>query len=282
MPSALIKITQGLTTDSPGRAVVGAIDGTTHVLFSNGDNTGVVSWKYELLYVPPGSALVPTTQGPGVTSTFDMGIPDVPGCYRVRLTVADVAGVQDVDIRNFAIPFDTISLIAPPYQANPLPLPLTGVGAKYDEMNFGGQGFGWGGDSTTTRRLLYQALRTVDQMGYGGLSTYQTTGGTIATAGTIALASSADYEVQGTFLAKGETDHACMRRRAVFNVSSGGVVTQVGSTQTPEADIASGGAGAWAATIDTSSNTVRFRVTGAASTTIDWTVHYVLRRTNRV
>jgi hypothetical protein len=38
MPTALIKITQGATTDLPGRAVKGAVGGGV-VVFSNGDDT---------------------------------------------------------------------------------------------------------------------------------------------------------------------------------------------------------------------------------------------------
>lgn len=165
MPTALIKITQGATTDVPGNAVKGVIDGATTVVFSNGDDTGVTAWTYELLYTPPGSAIATTVQGPGATTDFTMATPDKPGCYRMKLTVVDAAGVEDVDIRNFGTAFPNCGLIAPPYQANPAPLPLTGVGAKPDEMNFGGQPNGWDGDDDTNHKLLYQALQLLDSSG---------------------------------------------------------------------------------------------------------------------
>lgn len=169
MPSALLKFTQGATTDIPGRAVSGALGAA--VVASNGDDTGVVSWTYELLNTPPGSGIAPTTQGPGPTATFAFGSPDVPGSYRVRLTTEDGAGDTDVDIRNFCVPFPHNGLIAPPYQADPLPLPLTGSGAKPDEMNIAGQLFGWGGDDDATRKLLYQLLAQQPLISNGALDT---------------------------------------------------------------------------------------------------------------
>jgi hypothetical protein len=168
MPTALIKITQGATTDLPGRAVKGAVGGGV-VVFSNGDDTGVVSWTYGLVYVPPGSGISPTTQGPGPTTTYTMPNPDVPGCYRVQLTVVDAAGIEDVDIRNFAAPFPNEELIAPPYQRNPEPLPLTGSAAKPDELNFEGHTHGWDGDDDADHKLMYRALEIVDAVGLSGV-----------------------------------------------------------------------------------------------------------------
>jgi hypothetical protein len=163
MPTALIKITQGAITDVPGRALKGVL-ATDDVVFSNGDDTGVVSWKYELLYVPPGSAIALTTQGPGINPTFNMGPPDQEGSYRVRLTVADASGLEDVDIRVFTVPLPGIGFIAPPYQGLPLPLPREGPGAKPDELNFAGQPYGWDGNDDTSHKLLYQALKSIDLM----------------------------------------------------------------------------------------------------------------------
>lgn len=161
MPTALIKITQGAITDVPGRALKGVL-ATDDVIFSNGDDTGVVSWKYELLYVPPGSAIALTTQGPGSTPTFNMGQPDQEGSYRVRLTVADASGAEGVDIRVFTVPLPGLGFIAPPYQGLPLPLPRDGPGAKPDELNFDGQPYGWDGNDDPNHKLLYQALKAID------------------------------------------------------------------------------------------------------------------------
>jgi len=166
MASALIQFAQGSNTDLPGRAVIGdMVSGTVTV--SNGDNTGIVSWKYELLYVPPGSTIPLTVQGPSGVSTFTFPQPDTAGSYRVRMTTTDTAGGTDVDIRNLCVKLPH-GLIAPPYQGNPPPLPLTGAGAKPNEMNIGGQPNGWDGDANTTRPLLYQLIGIVDSLNGGG------------------------------------------------------------------------------------------------------------------
>jgi hypothetical protein len=162
MVQALIQITQAANVGADGHALVG--DTAAAVVFSNADDTDVVSWKYELLYRPPGSAVPLATQGPGLTSTFNMGTPTAakPGCYRVRLTVTDAAGNEDVDMRCFAVPTANFSWIIPPDQREPPPLPLVGTGAKPDECNFGGQAFGWAGDDNVARKLLHAILVEID------------------------------------------------------------------------------------------------------------------------
>lgn len=159
--TALLKITQASHTDTAGRAVKGTLtDGT--VVFSNGSNTNVSSWKYEVLNVPPGSAIPLAVQGPGGTATYTMGQPDVPGSYRVRLTVIHTDLSTDVDIRNLIVPFPN-GLMCPPYQG--IPLPLSPV-LKPDEMNVGGQAWGWHGDADPTRPLMWQIIKSLDtQMG---------------------------------------------------------------------------------------------------------------------
>lgn len=164
--TALIKFTQGANTDVPGRAVIGDMT-SGGVTVTNGDNTNVVSWEYELLYVPPGSAEPLNLQGPNATPSFAFGQPDVPGSYRVKLTVRDIDGNKDIDIRNLVVPFPNRGLIAPPYQGNPLPLPVVAPAAttpapKPDEMNIAGQAFGWSGDEDTSRKLLYQLIAELD------------------------------------------------------------------------------------------------------------------------
>lgn len=166
---ALIKFTQGPNTDIAGRAVKGTtIDGAVTV--TNGNNTSVASWQIELLYVPPDSGLVP-----GILGFADSGVPsaifpqpDVPGSYRVRLRVSDqlgLAGNVNTDIRNLVVPTTTQSILIPPYQRDPEPLPTLASalpGNKPNEMNVGGQEFGWTGDSNTGRKLLHQVLKLID------------------------------------------------------------------------------------------------------------------------
>jgi hypothetical protein len=161
--ASLIKYTQAAITDVAGNAVKGTMtDGIVTV--SNGDNTGVASWKYELLYVPPGSAIPLTTQGPGLTPTFTFPQPDRPGSYRVRLTTTDASGNTDVDIRCFCVPFTAFGLIIPPFQGNPIPLPMTGAGSKPNEMNLGGQSLGYDGGTDDNYKMLYRALLELDRV----------------------------------------------------------------------------------------------------------------------
>jgi len=155
--TALLKITQGSDTDIAGRALLGSLTGGA-VIFANGDNTGVATWKYEVLNVPPTSAIPLTTQGPNTTPTFTMAQPDAPGSYRIRLTVTHGDATTDVDIRNLVVPF-TNGLLCPPYQGNPVPLT---PGTKPDELNIGGQAFGWQGDSNTARPLMWQIIKELD------------------------------------------------------------------------------------------------------------------------
>ncbi len=161
--TAAIKFTQGATTDSAGRALVVSTTGGS-VTCSNGDDSGIVSWTWELVDVPPGSAIPLSTQGPGAAATFVLPQPDVPGCYRVKLTVVDSTGAAFRDIRNACVPF-TNGYICPPYQGDPLPLPLT---EAPDEMNIGGQLRGWAGGDAPAAKLLYQAIKKIDELAGGG------------------------------------------------------------------------------------------------------------------
>lgn len=151
---ALLKFTQDVVIGGNGQALIG--DTAHAVVASNSSNTDVASWEYEMLYVPPGSAVPLSTQGPGLTSTFTFS-PDVSGSYRVRLTTVDDDGAIDKDIRVFSVPFSS-GLIAPPYQGDPLPLSLA---VKPDELNFSGQSFGWAGG--TGQKLLHEALSLFNQ-----------------------------------------------------------------------------------------------------------------------
>lgn len=178
---ASLRFVQGPNSDVAGRAVVGTLtDGACAV--SNGNNTGVVSWKYELLYVPPGSSVPLTVQGPGIVQTLSF-TPDKAGSYRVRLTVtgATVSDV-DVDIRCFCVPFPN-GIVAAPYQRNPAPLPLTGVGGKPDEMNIAGQPFGWDGVDSPGAMLMYQVLKFIDGLVGAGPGPYLPLDGSAAMTG---------------------------------------------------------------------------------------------------
>lgn len=162
MAAALIQFTQGPNTDVPGRAVKGTItDGIVTV--SNGDDVNVANWNFELVYVPPGSA-VPLSSQSSAVATFDFPQPDVPGSYRVQLTTTDNLGNIDIDVRNLIVPFPNADFLVAPYQGLPALRPLEGPGAKPNEMNVGGQAFGWDGTDDINNRLMYQVVQSVDSL----------------------------------------------------------------------------------------------------------------------
>lgn len=151
--TALIVLADNVSSSSPGRAREGALSSGT-VTVTNGDNTGVASWRITLLDVPATSALTPAVLASASnntpTATFT---PDVSGSYRVLLEVfasAGLTGQFDKDIRNYGIR-NARGIIVPPYQKLPDPLPLQGsgvTGQKPDEQNYNGSdpSRGWAGD----------------------------------------------------------------------------------------------------------------------------------------
>ena len=166
--TALIKFTQGLNVGPDGEALVGEIG--ISVYLSNVDNTDVASWRFDLMYADPGSALyadIGTDFASGSSSTpAAQFTPDVPGSYRWVLNVWSVPGQvgapSSVDIRVFSVA-EANGLIVPPPQLWPLPLPDPRSGAptaKPNEMNFGGQPFGWAGAGTGDK-LLGDVVRRI-------------------------------------------------------------------------------------------------------------------------
>lgn len=179
---ALLKFKQvgSATTGNDGEAlIVTAADG--HVEIENSDNDQVETWLIEILYGPPGSSYeripgspLPLSSGTTPTPYHDYipgGVWPI-GCYRIRLTVWDSGGGVDVDIRNFCVVVAGSSIVLPPYQKLPDPLPLLGSGEpgeKPDELNFDGQPFGWCGDEDSSHKLLNEALRNMGS--YSGPAT---------------------------------------------------------------------------------------------------------------
>ena len=144
--TASIKFTQGGNTAVAGQAVEGNLtDGTVTV--TNGDNLNVSSWEMELVDTPPGSAVTKEIFATGISSTpsgsFDQ--PDLPGAYRVKLTVREGSGNFDTDVRNLVVR-NFRGHVSPPYQKNPDPIDIV---VKADELNVGGQAYGWAGDGNS-------------------------------------------------------------------------------------------------------------------------------------
>lgn len=150
--TALLKFTQNTVgTGGNGIALSGVLGQLVTV--SNSDNTGVLSWQIDLVYVDEDSSINPATpyafndSGSTPTATFT---PDVRRSFRFVLKVWGVTnrtGTPDIDIRNFTVP-ELNGIIIPPVQIWPLTLPDPASGdpkAKPNELNFSGQAGGWAG-----------------------------------------------------------------------------------------------------------------------------------------
>jgi hypothetical protein len=172
MTTALIKYTQ-LSAGPDGEAFIGVP--SQLVTIENSDNTGVESWKIDMVYTPPGSSVAvaePLLENPASNTPLATFMPDAtPGCYRHVLTVYSAPGYlgdSDVDIRNFVVPEPVYGIIFPPYQELPAKLPVVGsglAGAKPDELNVGSQQYGWDGEGTEGL-LLHFLRQSVEGMGF--------------------------------------------------------------------------------------------------------------------
>lgn len=127
MANAIIKFTQGLSSPPAGEALEG-VTGVA-VVCTNGDNTGIATWLWQLIDVPPGSIL---STGTISTSSSAVFTPDVPGGYQVRLTTVDGSANTYIDNRAVLVPEDGVygRIIAP-------------FSATADALNIGGQTRGW-------------------------------------------------------------------------------------------------------------------------------------------
>lgn len=181
---ALLKFNQGPNTDVAGRAVLGTlvgVDGAVTITnATSGGGSDIDSWEIYLLDAPPESTNYPTTlfddgsdgrqkhllaSAADDTPTTTIS-PDALYGYRVMLVVRDAAGVEDVDIRVFAVP-DAEGFVRPPYQKIPDPLPVLGSGkvnAKPEEMNFNGQIRGWAGTTGTAPKMFDAVLGEVRKL----------------------------------------------------------------------------------------------------------------------
>jgi len=106
-----------------------------------------------------------------------------------------------------------------------------------------------------------------------GLAIHTASSGAAQNIATVTLPRNGTYSLEATFHARKAdgTAHFNGVRRAVFK-REGGTTTQLGTTETLGSDQADVGAAAYAATIDNSTNTIRFRETGDSGSVweVDW------------
>lgn len=149
--AAALWFVQGMLSSSPGEGLRGGVTGT-QVTTSNGDDSGIVEWTYEVLDAPPGSAIPIGIVQQGNVSQYNF-TPDLVGSYLIQLTVLGADGSIDVDYRSFSINQASGRLI-PPYRGDNI------------AMNFGGSLVGWA--ETMREWLLYLDSLTT---GGGGFAT---------------------------------------------------------------------------------------------------------------
>lgn len=111
MPSAAIKFVQGLSLPPAGEALIGVL--TTPVVVSNGNNSGVATWAWTFLDVPPGSAIPSGFVSSASSFVF---APDLRGGYHIELVVTDANGVSVTDRRVFQVQ-EPSGHVIPPFDA---------------------------------------------------------------------------------------------------------------------------------------------------------------------
>lgn len=184
--TALIKFTQTPTVGPDGQMIVGVL--STAVNVANSDNTSVLSWQIDLVYVPPGSGVAlatPLAFNNNSTTPAASFTPDVTGCYRLVLKVWSainrVGTPTDTDIRVFAVREVRTGKIIPPVQIYPKPLSAGAPGDKPNEMNLGGIENGWVGSGSDG--LAHDILRNAIVVGQDGKVKIPVSGTNVIVAG---------------------------------------------------------------------------------------------------
>lgn len=105
-------MTASISLNDGGGPVIGSQDNGAlgaSVDVSNADDSGVLGWRWEMAYKPPGSSVSAPS---GSVATFNF-VPDVRGTYLIRLTTytdAARANIDDADEQCYAVrleaPFD--------------------------------------------------------------------------------------------------------------------------------------------------------------------------------
>jgi len=139
---------------------------------------------------------------------------------------------------------------------------VLGTASGADTINIG----------TTTTNVVLNGATWRNLVG-----TVTTSDATVTTAATFDPVNSTMLSIECAIVGRKDgTDSAGYTRIATFN-DSAGTLTIVGSVSTPHT-AETAGASAWDATIDADSGSVRVRVTGAAATTISWSVFCTMAR----
>jgi hypothetical protein len=125
--AAAVQFTQGVTVGPPGEALFGVTG--TNVTVANGNNALVDNWAFDVIDVPPGSAIPIGLAQDGATPTWTFD-PDVTGGYLIQITLTGSDGSVAIDTRCFGVK-ETNGRFRPPFKATDVML------------NFAGQTRGW-------------------------------------------------------------------------------------------------------------------------------------------
>jgi hypothetical protein len=269
--TAQIKFTQGVTTDLPGRAVIGSAG--VPVNCANGNDLNVVFWEWLLVDVPMSSALAPGVLATGPSASLASFLPDVSGCYRVQVTVRDAAGNIIQDVRDFAVP-NAKGWIVPSFKSGS------------NELNFAGALRGWAALMDTILADLAAGI-SGDLSGNVAVTATQSTWGdvvskrwpqvTTTTAASTLLASipiapSTGYNMTILVTAKAVASGAYFSKQFSLSVSRNVASAPVlGLNPDIPANPVAGGS-AWSCTADLVGNAILVNAVGFAATTIDWEV----------
>jgi hypothetical protein len=274
--AAAVKYTQNAVVGSAGVAYMG-VTGLA-VTVANGDDTGVVAWKFEVLDVPIGSSVPTGVVQSGITATWTF-TPDVAGGYLVRITVTDALGNTVMSIALCFGVLEATGRFVPPFAA---------IGAS---VNFTSQARGWA-------KYVNQYLKQIDLIGgttdantavtmqpntdwqgtprvIGGKGLIQTTNNTPADSSQLHTITSgktctfyADVVATQTAGA-GNPDSAEFQIKCVIR-NDGGVLTQVMAPAPVDMHANTTGT-AWFAGFVLSGAGVKIEVTGDTGKNVDWT-----------
>lgn len=146
---ALIKFTQGALNPPAGQALFGTVG--TSVVATNADNSGVKSFTWTMIDVPPGSAISTGVLAMGNSPSLAF-LPDLMGGYDLELEVRDKSGFRSIHRLVFQVKLGSGRYIPP-------------FGAPQSALNFAGNKRGWAPS-------MEEWLLLLDSLGGGGASIY--------------------------------------------------------------------------------------------------------------
>jgi len=165
-------------------------------------------------------------------------------------------------------------------QVNATSQTINGLTVQNNTVSAGTDGLRFDGGTLTNVRVLDNDFRSATTQIAGTMPadvqvrhcwTFATANSTTATALSFTIADESAYGIEVRATAKqDDSSERAMYKVAALVYRDGGGATLQGTVQSLMTPIESAGATGWDCTVDVSGNTVRVRVTGAASNTVNW------------